>query len=186
MHFGCRLGCAGTCRTPSSPPTMCQTQRRPSPASPPSSTFQCLTSIYPSLHFCNVLHMYLQGVVTDCYYSGNGHQVSSCPPRKVAPQPKRPPLSLIMLFLYFITTQPYYPDGCDPSAAACDASKAMLLPIAGNNMIIGNVRIRQLRVKAVAVGTSGCHIPDMVPPAFSRRISNGFVIAHAFGFPDKK
>ncbi len=38
----------------------------------------------------------------------------------------------------------------------------MLLPIEGNNIIIGNVRIRQLRVKAVAVGTSGCHIPDMV------------------------
>jgi hypothetical protein len=38
----------------------------------------------------------------------------------------------------------------------------MLLPIEGNNIIIGNVRIRQLRVKAVAVGASGCHIPDMV------------------------
>jgi hypothetical protein len=38
----------------------------------------------------------------------------------------------------------------------------VLLPIEGNNIIIGNVRIRQLRVKAVAVGNSGCHIPDMV------------------------
>jgi hypothetical protein len=38
----------------------------------------------------------------------------------------------------------------------------MLLPIEGNNIIIGNVRIRQLRVKSVAVGSSGCHVPDMV------------------------
>ena len=28
-----------------------------------------------------VLRMYLQGVVTDCYYSGNGHQVRACPPQ---------------------------------------------------------------------------------------------------------
>ena len=38
----------------------------------------------------------------------------------------------------------------------------MLLPIEGNNIIIGNVRIRQLRVKPVVAGTSGCNVPDMV------------------------
>ena len=94
--------------------------------------------------------MYLQGVVTDCYYSGNGHQV-------IAPPLQRPVSQLSPC-----DWQPYYPDGCDPSATSCDASKAMLLPIAGNNIIIGNVRIRQLRVKAVAVDSSGCYIPDMV------------------------
>jgi hypothetical protein len=111
--------------------------------------------------------MYLQGVVTDCYYSGNGHEVPPfAPPRRTCAQS---------------TPQPYYPDGCDPTTTACDTSKAMLLPIEGNNIIIGNVRIRQLRVKSVNAGSSGCYVPDMVRAL----LPHALVVPHAFRRADQ-
>jgi hypothetical protein len=46
----------------------------------------------------------------------------------------------------------YYSDG-----------SARLLPILGNNMIIGSVQVRQLRLKTLAVGSSSeCKVPSMI------------------------
>jgi hypothetical protein len=46
----------------------------------------------------------------------------------------------------------YYSDG-----------SARILPILGNNMIIGSVQVRQLRLKALAVGsTNECKVPSMI------------------------
>jgi hypothetical protein len=46
----------------------------------------------------------------------------------------------------------YYSDGA-----------ARLLPILGNNMVVGNVQVRQLRLKTLEVGSSNeCKVPDMI------------------------